>query len=393
MEDQYLFFYIEAMVVCSIVFGILLGHDLIRGERDENKVCFDNVLIAHILYFTVDCFQAAIIAGAIRKTPLIAYSINYILLVLLSLIAATWLTFALAIMDVPWRETRKGWLVTHLPTILSAAVTFILLLAAPSLLIDDELNTTTLYTTTLYQVLFLAAPIFYIIFGFVNSMREASKKENVLNRKLFFIIGIYPVTVLLSGVMQMLFLNAPFFCFNSMIMIILFNLLSMEDQISIDPLTKLNNRGQLMRFAMQESSIHKSGLRTFVVMADANDFKKINDTYGHVEGDRALRMIASALKITASELDYPPFIARFGGDEFVMIVYADPDVDSDAILDELMEKVNGILKELCAKNEAQYVVSMTMGCAEVGPDESFQASLVRSDENLYQIKKMAGVGR
>ena len=384
----YLFFYIESMVVCSAVFLILLLHDIIRGERSESTMHFDNVLVAHIMYFTVDCFWAAVISGAIPRTAFTVCFLNYVLLVLLSLIASTWFEFALSVMDLQWRSEKKGRLMAQLPMILSVVISFVLIIFYPSALIDDQLE-----TTTLYMVLFLAAPVFYVVCGFIYSMREAYKKENVLKQKLLFVLGIYPLTVLLSGIVQALILQLPFFCFNSMVMIILFNLLTMESQISVDPLTKLNNRGELMRFALQGSSIHKERLKTYVIMVDANDFKKINDTYGHVEGDRALVMIANALKRAAGSMDKPPFIARFGGDEFVIIAYTDPDDDMSVILSELTESLNSSLADMCAKNEVPYKVALTLGCAELKRDNTFQDTLVQADEDLYKRKKRIGVGR
>ena len=58
------------------------------------------------------------------------------------------------------------------------------------------------------------------------------------------------------------------------------------DQVSTDPLTKLNNRGQLVRYVSQESNLRIEGRQTYIIMMDINYFKKINDTYGHAEGDR-----------------------------------------------------------------------------------------------------------
>ncbi len=388
MNEEYLFYYIESMIVCSIVFGILLVHDLISGERDERKINFDHVLEAHIMYFIVDSFWASVLAGAIPKTASTVLILNYVLLVLLSLIASTWLSFALSVMELPWREMKRGRMTKWMPMALTACVTLVVMAIAPSMLYDEQYN-----TTALYQVFFLGAPVYYIICGLVYSMREAFKKENALNRKLYFILGIYPVTVLIAGIVQILFLNAPFFCYNSMIMILMFNLLSMENQISIDPLTRVNNRRQLMRYAMQDSNIHKDDQRTFIVMVDVNDFKKINDTYGHVEGDRALVTIADALKKTASDMDTPPFIARFGGDEFVILIHLDKNSDVEKTMGELAGAINRRLEERCLKDELPYILSVTIGYDEADQEDTFKTSLESADKNLYEAKRLAGVGR
>ncbi|MDO5491773.1 MAG: diguanylate cyclase [Bacillota bacterium] len=57
--------------------------------------------------------------------------------------------------------------------------------------------------------------------------------------------------------------------------------------ISLDPLIQMNNRGQLQRYIDQDSNLYREGLKTYVIMIDVNDFKSIDDTFGHAEGDRA----------------------------------------------------------------------------------------------------------
>ena len=69
---------------------------------------FDNVLIAHTLYFVVDCFWASVIAGVIPRTTFTVLFLNYVLLLLLSLIASTWFAFTLASTEIPWRRDLKG---------------------------------------------------------------------------------------------------------------------------------------------------------------------------------------------------------------------------------------------------------------------------------------------
>ena len=78
---------------------------------------------------------------------------------------------------------------------------------------------------------------------------------------------------------------------------LIFYIASMKTQISTDPLTGLNNRGQLANYVAQKSNIYRENRLTIVIMFDINDFKLINDTYGHAEGDRALILVSNALKL------------------------------------------------------------------------------------------------
>ena len=63
------------------------------------------------------------------------------------------------------------------------------------------------------------------------------------------------------------------------------------------------------------------------------------------------------------------------------------------ILSELTESLNSSLADMCAKNEVPYKVALTLGCAELKRDNTFQDTLVQADEDLYKRKKRIGAGR
>ena len=165
---------------------------------------------------------------------------------------------------------------------------------------------------------------------------------------------------------------------------LIFFVQSMEVKISQDPLTGLNNRGQLVRYVSQKANLHVAGSLTYVIMLDVNDFKNVNDTYGHAEGDKALVIIADSLKAIVRKQNTPIFLARFGGDEFTMVVHAErPEaVDSLAYLIRLK------LNEKAQAAGAPYRLSLGIGYDELRPvDDNFQDCMKRADEKLYLDKE------
>lgn len=381
MGKEYLFFYIESMVVCIIIFSILLIHDLVMGDRQEKKFRFDNVLLSHILYFAVDGVWAAMIAGAIPRTTFRVLFVNYALLFLLALVGCCWFFFTAALMSMPRRGTKRGKRMIYAPMLIMCVITLVGMLLRPSAFVTGD------YTLTLlYYFCFMLAPLIYIVSSFIYSIYQATRKENLLHRKLYLITGAYPLTVVLAGLFQIVYANAPIFCYACTIMIILFNLLSMEDQISLDPLTNLNNRGQLMRHAAQESALHKEGLKTYVAIADVNNFKMINDTYGHAEGDHALIMIADALRHAAERAEIPPFLARYGGDEFVLIAHITPESEGETVMQQMIDGIHSDLKAMCEKEHKPYIITLGFGFEQVGHSDSFLDCMQRADKKLYDNK-------
>ena len=189
--------------------------------------------------------------------------------------------------------------------------------------------------------------------------------------------------VVIGGLVQMVFVpTLPVFCYSSSILMIIFYIQSMENQISTDPLTKLNNRAQLIRYISQSSSIQKDGKRTFVVMIDINDFKLINDNYGHAEGDIALVIIAKILESTIKKYHLPIFAGRYGGDEFILIIHTSDENDVNEIICDFRTS----LEKQCKLENKPYILSAGVGYDELFENDSFEKCVQRADEKLYEDK-------
>ena len=193
-----------------------------------------------------------------------------------------------------------------------------------------------------------------------------------------------PLMVVAGGLLQVFALReTPVFCFACTIFMIVFFINAMETQISTDPLTGLNNRGQLEHYTLQKSNLHREGRLTFVVMFDINDFKLINDTYGHAEGDQALIVVANSMRAAARKHAMPMFLARYGGDEFILIAHP----TEAAQVDAMIRDIRGEIKAACAANGAPYTLSIGAGYSQLtGGEDTFQACAQRADENLYLDK-------
>ncbi len=92
----------------------------------------------------------------------------------------------------------------------------------------------------------------------------------------------------------------------------------LEQMAYYDPLTDLPNRRLLEKLIKREfSSMQRYGHETVMIILDIDDFKRINDTYGHLVGDKMLRQVADLLKNNVRESDT---VARFGGEEFIILM-------------------------------------------------------------------------
>ena len=149
-----------------------------------------------------------------------------------------------------------------------------------------------------------------------------------------------------------------------------------------DPLTRIPNRLAYQEWIDQEHYRFTKYDTPFVLMVwDVDFFKKINDNYGHLAGDKVLRIVAQMLAEQVREAD---FVARFGGEEFVVVM---PGTTQQPAM-QVAEKIRKALSE-CAFHFREEPVSITASCgvAEIRAGESTDELFQRADEALYSAKQ------
>ena len=125
-------------------------------------------------------------------------------------------------------------------------------------------------------------------------------------------------------------------------------------------------------------------------MMDVNDFKNINDTYGHSEGDIALVMIAQALSSSVNNRSMPLFLGRYGGDEFIMIAHPRKEEE----LKELIVTIRETILKKCQNEDKPYTLTIGVGYDALGGgDDTFQKCMKRADDKLYQDKERIKMGQ
>ena len=149
----------------------------------------------------------------------------------------------------------------------------------------------------------------------------------------------------------------------------------------IDDLTGLNNRRGFLTLAEQQIKFARRNSRELVLLfVDMDDFKQINDKYGHQEGDVALQRAARVLRATFRDSD---IIARLGGDEFVVLA---ADTGTSA---SIVERLRRALVERNQSEDYPYNLSFSVGAARFDPEDppTIQELLHTADEMLYALKR------
>ena len=372
--------YAISNVFCAIVFAVMLIHDLVSIDRQEKQLKYDHALVAFMLYYLSDAFWSAVDSGVIPLNAITAPLTNFLNYLFMAGITYTWLIYVLAVWKVKGRNKPSNRILAILPFFLATVALIITYIAAPGVLFDAEYK-----ITPIFNIFLVGVPYGYIVAIIVFAIRKAIHSESRAAKGNHLLIGFFPLMVVICGLAQMIFVpNVPIFAYSGTLLMIVFYILSMEQQISTDPLTNLNNRGQLTKYS-QGGSLRVEGKFTFVMMIDINDFKLINDTFGHAEGDAALIMVAQSLVAAVSKYsDMSIFLGRYGGDEFVLVVHADAEVDVEALVIELRENV----RKSCVDAHKKYVLSIGVGFDQLMEEpDTFAKCLQRADSKLYIDKE------
>ncbi len=149
-----------------------------------------------------------------------------------------------------------------------------------------------------------------------------------------------------------------------------------------DALTKLGNRAAFDEyFAKEIVRFHHKKFDLAITVIDLDDFKRINDTYGHTAGDKTLQVIANTLK---KVIGNDAFIGRYGGEEFVIVFSG---IDKITV----MNRLNILRKKVASlpftfKNN-RVSITLSIGVSLVQKDDNVHSAFERADTALYQAKK------
>ena len=152
---------------------------------------------------------------------------------------------------------------------------------------------------------------------------------------------------------------------------------------SIDDLTQLSNRRGFEALAEHALSMCKRmGTPASLLFFDLDQFKRINDTFGHAEGDRALVAFAQVLRRVLREMDV---IGRLGGDEFVAPLLGSNAAAGDAVIERLQQALTAVNVEL----QGRYEINYSVGRIEYDParHDTIKRLLADADGAMYARKQ------
>ena len=370
--------YAEIYLICMIVTGLLLLWSM-RSEShsasDQWLIrCFGGFLATFSANFLFTIFNRGIIQTPWTRE--ISYALKTLFFMFFSMSVIAWCGYAET-------EIRRGDMIrkkVHLMFIIPSIIPMIpIVLNLWNHLLFTIDESLVYRRQPMYHGLMLylvSCTAYFAVRLVLRSFREFGP-----NRKAHLqLTASFSLCILLAWAFSFLGESIPVICVCVMVNLLCIYNGTNRQQISMDKLTQVNNRQNLIGFINYKLINHES--RLYALMIDVDYFKPINDTYGHLEGDHALVRVAEALKHSCNSFKRRPFIARYGGDEFIVILEG-----TQEEADRLCNYIHCKLKESQETEKAPYDLTVSIGVAGYRNGMQSKDLIAAADEELYKIKE------
>lgn len=235
--------------------------------------------------------------------------------------------------------------------------------------------------------LFLLNAALYYSYCIAIYIQVIYERKNI-RKKDFYALFSFGITPIIAGLLQMINTNKAYIWLAISISCLIIYLNIQNSEINEDYLTGLYNRRQLDMYFKNSIRNQRDDEWIFMIMLDLNYFKKINDTYGHIEGDKALKHTANILMDSFRSED---FISRYAGDEFVIIVKLEDIRYKEEIINRLRRKFD----EFNKTDITPYNLSIALGYDIYDPDLKMDADdfIIHIDKLMYKDKERIKKGK
>jgi len=336
------------LVLCYLLFKIGSGVDHIRNQKSFSVVMQLTIIAAGMDALQVGIDGATFFGASIFNEVFCAS--YYVASVIMGF---SMLRFFCQVLKKRFWEHRGKLILISIPLVVGVALPVISFWTEWVFNVDD-LNH--FHRGPLFLV-YIACNFFYVLFSFAIAAHSAIQKFNYPERDLFWSFCFFGVFSFAAVMLQVVVPSLPTTIPGITLALLLVYLTNQSQMVSVDPLTRLNNRNQLNRYLVDRMEIVPECDRLYLFVMDVDCFRNINSKYGALEGDVILSDVAQVLKdICGPRGD---FISRTGGDNFSVVAELKDDTEAMALAAEIRNKL------LEYSDYRPYRISMSIGFASL----------------------------
>ena len=367
-EELLALFYIAGNVVCLFILGLLYLKN--RNNKETKSQYFNYIVISLALYFIGDALWSLCYFKLVPNSDILIKFARMTYYTASAFLGYLWFVYIEIILGSSLVYNKKKRRLLHIPIAVAAIYAIII-----CLFFDPSIKNIFGYLTAFSLVV---EPFSFVIIAGVRVLIKQTKLKNNILRKRYLNMALWPIVILLVSVIQLFFAEIPVFCFGATIIVLALYIYNQDSLISTDPLTGIYNRNMLNNYI---SNGMDNNYTYYILMIDIDRFKSINDTYGHLEGDKALKYMAKLISNVANKNG--DFYARYGGDEFIIISKEENE-------ENIINLINSINLEMTkTKEDLGYAFTTSIGYAIYNKDKTIEETIEIADQNLYKAKEVA----
>lgn len=356
----------------SLMLAVLLGrHRRTRMASIDGKIFYGMCLICVILC-TVETAGFWLDGQQFLPARQLSILCNVLDLCLAAILSFLWICYVDYRLFQDRARILKAYLFGAIPAALICVAAVINLFSGVFFWVTED---NVYYRTPLF-LLPCVVMYCYITYGAVLAYRYRKQ----VDKYLFMPVLALLIPVYLGSMIQ-LFHYGIALIWVSVALGLMFVYISLQNEDTyLDPLTDLYNRNYLMHFLDQIPKQKRAGITIIGIMLDVNNFKLINDTYGHMKGDDVLRAVGKILLHATS--DSQAIVVRYGGDEFLVLLPA----SQRGQISRIQKNISEELDRYNSSGETPVPVSFSAGISELQGMDLFQF-FQNMDRAMYQEKR------
>lgn len=374
----------EGLLYCTMnlfcVLILIMIYNSIRKSSDQrtSQHMFAWFILASIILCLSDFVWGIIDFSTFWDfSPEISFGVNAIYYIFTCVTSYMWFLFSENEQGSKIVRTKVGLVVSLLPLVLYVILVVGSYKHGWLFYVDGEGK----YQRGEFYFVKIAIACMYIFVTSFKATGKAFMKKNYLNKEKYIALASFVAFPSVAVVLQVLFVGSPMISAGVAFAAVQVYIFSREQLISVDPLTKLNNRNVLVQYLDGKMKSKSEGKDLYVFIMDLDYFKKINDNFGHVEGDEAIVIAADVLRTVVRKTNY--FVCRYGGDEFIAVCETDKDFNAE----EFGNEINRLLSEEALKKDKEYNLHLSIGYTKYNDSIQTIPELIdAADEQLYEIK-------
>ena len=373
--------YITVNTLCAVIMTILMFM-VKRGVMHEaDQKTFFNICFHCLLLFSLDILWVFVDGATFSYGILLNKVINAAYFAQSGVLCYFWSRYSLFLSSSQFKVWNVHRVLFALPMIIIGIMSFASIWTGWFFTVDDanhyhrgELN--------IVQVSLIFA---YLLYSFFVAVFTIKKKRELVNKNKLYAISALGFLPFFANIVQIQYPGLSVFCVGATLGLVVVFLEIQREMISLDPLTRLNNRNQASIYLSTRFKQEIPGKKLYQFAMDLDRFKGINDTYGHDVGDLVLKRVAEVLKYSFRSTD---LVFRLGGDEFVVIM---ANVDS-SMRDHVKRKIDQANVMLQKPTDDLPPTSLSVGVAFADRENPDGDIFKDADTALYRVKEAGRCG-